>query len=177
MGGAISESTLPRLTCEVIAGSANNQIDGTSVPSVLLERGILYAPDYVINAGGLINVYVELHGYDRTRALTLTREIYGRLRKVFTVARELGIPTSTAADRIVEQRLTQERQQRIMVNEADSTSRQAARVPTGVLPAHSLADSAHPPTSRPGPMRLIKRNGAGPASRRGRKFHETAKYP
>ena len=86
MGGSISESTLPRLACEVIAGSANNQIDGTAVPGLILERGILYAPDYVINAGGLINVYVELQGYDRMRALSLTGEIHGRLRKALEVA-------------------------------------------------------------------------------------------
>ena len=112
MGGSISQHTLPRLKCEVIAGSANNQIAGADVPRAILERGILYAPDYVINAGGLINVYVELHGYDRTRALALTREIYSRLRKVFAVAHDLGIPTSVAADRIVEQRLAQGRRER-----------------------------------------------------------------
>jgi leucine dehydrogenase len=113
MGGSISEHTLPRLKCAVIAGSANNQVAGAKVPGAILERGILYAPDYVINAGGLINVYVELHGYDRTRALALTREIYSRLREVFTVAHDLGIPTSVAADRIVEQRLAQGRRERI----------------------------------------------------------------
>jgi leucine dehydrogenase len=113
MGGSISQHTLPRLRCEVIAGSANNQIAGADVPRAILEREILYAPDYVINAGGLINVYVELHGYDRTRALALTREIYSRLRKVFAVAHDLGIPTSVAADRIVEQRLAQGRRERI----------------------------------------------------------------
>ncbi|HET9359250.1 MAG TPA: Glu/Leu/Phe/Val dehydrogenase [Vicinamibacterales bacterium] len=110
MGGAISEHTLPRLTCEVIAGSANNQIAGADVPRAILERGILYAPDYVINAGGLINVHVELHGYHRTQALTLTREIDSRLREIFAVARRCGIPTSVAADRIVEQRLTDARE-------------------------------------------------------------------
>ena len=129
MGGAISERTLPRLTCEVIAGSANNQIDGKAVAGLILERGILYAPDYVINAGGLINVYVELHGYDRTRALTLTREIYGRLRNVFEVARDFGIPTSAAADRIVEQRLTEERRRREMATgDLDSTPSTASGV-------------------------------------------------
>jgi leucine dehydrogenase len=112
MGGAISERTLARLTCEVIAGSANNQIAGDDVPGLILERGILYAPDYVINAGGLINVYVELHGGGEERALALTREIYGRLRDVFTLARDLGIPTSVAADRMVEQRLAEGRQRR-----------------------------------------------------------------
>jgi leucine dehydrogenase len=136
MGGAISESTAQRLTCAVIAGSANNQIDGTAVPGLLLERGILYAPDYVINAGGLINVYVELHGYDRTRALTLTRAIYGRLRKVFQVARDLGISTSAAADRIVERRLMQARPWRVNASDAESTAPHAAHVPTGELPTH-----------------------------------------
>ena len=131
MGGAISESTLRRLTCEVIAGAANNQIAGTAVPGLIRERGILYAPDYVINAGGLINVYVELHGYDRARALALTGQIDGRLRNVFRVAREFGIPTSVAADRIVEQRLTEERRQKVMTNTSDSATLQQAHVPTG----------------------------------------------
>lgn len=119
MGGSISERTLLRLKCEVIAGSANNQIVGAGVPRALLERKILYAPDYVINAGGLINVYVELHGYDRTRALALTREIYSRLRNVFDIARDLGIPTSVAADRIVEQRLAQGRRERASSGTSD----------------------------------------------------------
>ena len=122
MGGAISESTLSRLTCEVVAGSANNQIDGKAVPDLILDRGILYAPDYVINSGGLINVYVELHGYDRERALTLTREIYGRLRNVFKIARNFGIPTSVAADRMVERRLTEERRRKIMTGDIESAA-------------------------------------------------------
>ena len=89
---------------------ANNQVDGSGVPGVILERGILYAPDYVISAGGLISVYIALHGYDRMRALsTLTSEIYGRLRSIFQVARELGIPTSAAAHRIVAERPTEAR--------------------------------------------------------------------
>ena len=90
------------------------------VPTGVLERGILYAPDYVINAGGLINVYVELHGHDRTGALALTREICSRLRKVFAVARDVGSPTSVAADRIVEQRLAQGRRERITSDASDS---------------------------------------------------------
>lgn len=124
---------LLRLRCDVIAGSANNQLAGTAVPGAILERRILYAPDYVINAGGLINVYVELHGYDRTRALALTREIYSRLRKVFAVAHDLGIPTSAAADRIVEQRLAQGRHERTSsgASAADVSGNPAASI-TGV---------------------------------------------
>jgi leucine dehydrogenase len=128
MGGSISQHTLPRLKCEVIAGSANNQIAGADVPRAILELGILYAPDYVINAGGLINVYVELNQYDRTRALALTREIDSRLRKVFAVAHDLGIPTSVAADRIVEQRLAQGRRERTTsrASDADVSGRAAS---------------------------------------------------
>jgi leucine dehydrogenase len=105
LGGAISVDTVPRLKCEVIAGSANNQIAGPPVAHMLSERGILYAPDYVINAGGLMNVWVELQGYDPARALALAGSIYSNLRKVFSMARRLKTSTSAAADRIAEERL------------------------------------------------------------------------
>jgi leucine dehydrogenase len=105
LGGTISELTLPRLRVEIIAGSANNQILSATVAEEVFRRGILYAPDYVINAGGLVNVYVEMNGYDQTRALRLTRQIYGRLRNVFALSRELNVSTSVAADRIAEERL------------------------------------------------------------------------
>ena len=75
---------------------------------------------------------VELHGYDRTRALALTREIYSRLRKVFAVAHDLGIPTSVAADRIVEQRLAQGRRER--------TSNGASAADVSGNPATSIAE-------------------------------------
>ena len=90
---------------EIIAGSANNQILSVPVAEEVFRRGILYAPDYVINAGGLVNVYVEMEGYDRKRALRLTQQIDRRLRNVFALSRELNVPTSVAADRIAEERL------------------------------------------------------------------------
>jgi leucine dehydrogenase len=105
LGGAISDLTLPRLHVEIIAGSANNQLQNARVGEDLHRAGILYAPDYVINAGGLINVYVELGGYDRERALELTRGIAGRLRSVFEVSRRENVPTHVAADRLAEERL------------------------------------------------------------------------
>jgi hypothetical protein len=74
---------------------------------MLSERGILCAPDYVINAGGLMNVWVELQGYDPARALKPAGNIYSNLRKVFSMARDLKITTSAAADRIAEERLGQ----------------------------------------------------------------------
>ena len=104
-GEHISELTLPQLRVEIIAGSANNQILSAPVAAEVFRRGILYAPDYVINAGGLVNVYVEMHGYDQKRALRLTRQIDGRLRVVFALSRELNVPTGVAADRIAEARL------------------------------------------------------------------------
>ena len=90
---------------EIIAGSANNQILSATVAEEVFRRGILYTPDYVINAGGLVNVYVEMQGYDQRRALRLTRQISGRLRNVFALSRELNVPTRVAADRIAEARL------------------------------------------------------------------------
>ncbi len=105
LGGAVSELTLPRLHVEVIAGSANNQLQSESVGDDLHRAGILYAPDYVINAGGLINVYVELGGYDRARAVVLTRRIADRLRAIFEVSRRDNVPTHVAADRLAEARL------------------------------------------------------------------------
>ena len=105
LGGAISVDTVPRLKCDVIAGSANNQIASPPAVRMVAERGILYAPDYVINAGGLMNVWVELQGYDPTRALKLAGNIYSNLHQVFSMARESKITTSAAADRIAEERL------------------------------------------------------------------------
>jgi leucine dehydrogenase len=105
LGGAISPSTVSRLQVEVIAGSANNQLSSTSVGDEVFRRGILYAPDYVINAGGLVNVYVEINGYDEHRARQLTRAIYHRLRTLFRTSRQFGIPTNAAADQLVKGRL------------------------------------------------------------------------
>jgi glutamate dehydrogenase/leucine dehydrogenase len=106
MGNAISTQSLQRLRCEIIAGSANNQLEDPAIGWALHERDILYAPDYVINAGGLIQVYFELFGKDRARAEILTRNIAATLRKVFVESRTMGIPTSVAADRIAERRLS-----------------------------------------------------------------------
>jgi leucine dehydrogenase len=105
LGGSISPSTVSRLRVEVIAGSANNQLVSTSVGEEVFRRGILYAPDYVINAGGLVNVYVEINGYDQRRARQLTRAIDHRLRRLFATSRQFGIPTNVAADQLVKDRL------------------------------------------------------------------------
>jgi leucine dehydrogenase len=137
LGGAISVDTVPRLKCEVIAGSANNQIASPASAHMVSKRGILYAPDYVINAGGLMNVWVELQGYDPTRALTLARSIYANLSKVFSIARTLKITTSAAADRIAEERLTQgARAKTELSRKGDGANAESLGTPASLATAH-----------------------------------------
>jgi len=106
MGSAVNEKTLAQFKAKIIAGAANNQLENDGTGEELMRRGILYAPDYVINAGGLINVSEELEGYSRERALRLTRGIYYSTVDIFRMAKEEGIPTNKAADRLAEQRIT-----------------------------------------------------------------------
>ncbi len=106
LGAIINDRTIPRLKCTIVAGGANNQLEEDRHGDELEKRGILYAPDYVINAGGLINVYVELEGYSRERARRMTRGIYYNLRKVFDIAKKEKIPTYVAADRMVSERIS-----------------------------------------------------------------------
>jgi leucine dehydrogenase len=105
LGATINDKTLEVLKVDIVAGSANNVLAEDRHGDVMHERGILYAPDYVINAGGLINVYGELHGWTAERAMRKAGEIYDTLLKIFALAREEKIPTYVAADRIAEQRI------------------------------------------------------------------------
>jgi leucine dehydrogenase len=105
LGGILNSETVERLKCRVVAGAANNQLADEQSGALLHERGILYAPDYIINAGGLINVADEIHGYDRERALRKTGAIKDVLLKVFAAAKAEGIPTNVAADRFAEERI------------------------------------------------------------------------
>jgi leucine dehydrogenase len=105
LGGVINEDTVPRLKCDIVAGSANNQLESEEWGTVLEERGILYAPDYAINAGGLMNVAIELQGYDRDRAYRTVSTIYSIIRTIFGIARRDGIPSWQAADRLAEERI------------------------------------------------------------------------
>ena len=107
MGAILNDETIPRLRCDVVAGAANNQLHDSDLHGQqLAERGILYAPDFVINAGGLINVYNELTGeYVQERALRMTRGIYLNLMRVFQIAKEQGMSTSEAADQVAEERI------------------------------------------------------------------------
>ncbi len=106
LGATVNSETIPRFRFRVVAGGANNQL---AVPerdgAELARRGILYAPDFVINAGGLINVYNEYVGYDRDRAMRMADTIYETTLRVFEIARRDGVPTWLAGDRLAEERV------------------------------------------------------------------------
>jgi leucine dehydrogenase len=105
MGAIFNDQTIPKLKCKVIAGGANNQLAEARHGDQLNEMGILYAPDYVINAGGLMNVFVELEGYSIERALERTETIYDNLLDIYKIAKKESIPTYKAADALAERRL------------------------------------------------------------------------
>jgi leucine dehydrogenase len=107
LGGIINDKTIPRLKVQIVAGGANNQLLEERHGDELQRRGILYAPDYVANAGGVINVYGEVSGWDAQRALDKADDIYDTILKVFDIAESKHIPTYEAADRLAEQRLAE----------------------------------------------------------------------
>jgi leucine dehydrogenase len=105
LGGTVNENTLPRLKAKVICGAANNQLASNEIGDELERRGILYAPDYAVNAGGVMNVSLEIEGYNRERAMRMMRTIYHNLTRIFEIAERDGIPTYKAADRMAEERI------------------------------------------------------------------------
>lgn len=105
LGATVNDDTLKRLKVEIIAGGANNQLAEERHGDALEEKGITYAPDYVINGGGVINVYGELRGWPEERSKKKAGEIYDTLTRIFEIARRDGIPSFQAADRWAEQRI------------------------------------------------------------------------
>jgi leucine dehydrogenase len=105
LGPVVTDATIDAFKCKAIAGAANNQLETPGHGRALAEAGILYAPDYVINAGGLINVEDELHGYDPARAHAKAEHIADTLREVFAIAERDGLSPSDAADRLAEIRI------------------------------------------------------------------------
>jgi leucine dehydrogenase len=105
LGGVINDATMKQLKVKIVAGGANNVLLEERHGDELEKRGILYAPDYVANAGGVINVYSELAGWDTSRSLRKADEIYNTVLGVFEIAKADGIPTYEAADRLAERRL------------------------------------------------------------------------
>ncbi|NIR44198.1 MAG: Glu/Leu/Phe/Val dehydrogenase [Gemmatimonadetes bacterium] len=105
LGAIVNTETIPKLKVDIIAGAANNQLATREDSKAVQEAGILYAPDYVINAGGLINVYSELADWSTDRSKRKAGEIYQTLLEVFELAREQKMTTADAADRIAERRI------------------------------------------------------------------------
>jgi leucine dehydrogenase len=105
LGGTVNEATLPRLKCKIICGAANNQLANDAIGDEVEKRGILYAPDYAVNAGGVMNVSLEIDGYNRERAMRMMRTIYYNVGRIFQIAKRDRIPTYKAADRMAEERI------------------------------------------------------------------------
>ncbi|MBI3610237.1 MAG: Glu/Leu/Phe/Val dehydrogenase [Nitrospirae bacterium] len=112
MGGVLNSVVIPKLRCRIVAGSANNQLAMAEGARRLQKRGILYAPDYVINAGGLINIACEMEGYRKDRAEERVAGITENLARVFARAKEEKITPLEAADRLAEERLAKARADR-----------------------------------------------------------------
>jgi leucine dehydrogenase len=105
LGGIINDKTIEALKVEVVCGGANNQLLEERHGDILEEKQIQYTPDYVANAGGVINVYGEVAGWNSERAFRKADEIYDTVLGVFDIAKSDGVPTYVAADRLAERRL------------------------------------------------------------------------
>ncbi|QNN54890.1 Glu/Leu/Phe/Val dehydrogenase [Nocardioides mesophilus] len=105
LGGALSDEVVDVLSARVVCGAANNQLAHEGIEKQLEDRGVLYAPDYMVNAGGLIQVADELEGFSFDRAKARAEKIYDTTTKVFALATSDGVPPAVAADRLAEQRM------------------------------------------------------------------------
>lgn len=112
LGAIINDDTISKIKAKVVAGAANNQLKETRHGDALHEMGIVYAPDYVINAGGVINVADELNGYNRDRAMKKVETIYDNIASVIEISKRDNIPTYLAADRLAEERIERMRMSR-----------------------------------------------------------------
>jgi len=105
LGAIINEKTIPRLKCKIVAGSANNQLASPAAGDELFRRKIMYAPDYAINAGGLMNVSIELDGYDELRANRMIRNIYYVMKSILAHSAKENLPEYRCADAVAEKRI------------------------------------------------------------------------
>jgi len=113
LGAILNDSTIPLLKASIVAGAANNQLENEQQHSKLLKsKGIFYCPDYVINAGGLINVYNEMIGYEEDKALKQLNGIYDSLLEIFNIAKQQDITNFEAAQKLAEERIKKARLQK-----------------------------------------------------------------
>jgi glutamate dehydrogenase/leucine dehydrogenase len=115
LGGAIDAASLPLLRCEIVCGCANNQLADDALANELDERDILYAPDFVVNAGGLIHVYREIRGYSEEHARELALGIEVNLDGILAVSAEDSVTPLEAARAIALERLADARLERTAV--------------------------------------------------------------
>ncbi|GAA1585427.1 Glu/Leu/Phe/Val family dehydrogenase [Actinoplanes couchii] len=107
LGGALNDETVPVLRARVVAGAANNQLAHAGIGKLLEDHGILYTPDYVVNAGGVIQVADEIHGFDFSRAKLRATGIFETTRRLLKLSGEEGVPPAIAADRLAERRMAE----------------------------------------------------------------------
>jgi len=105
LGGALNDETVAVLKAQIVAGAANNQLAHTGVEKLLADRGILYAPDYVVNAGGVIQVADEIEGFNFERAKLRATKIFDTTKEILALADREGVSPATAADRLAERRM------------------------------------------------------------------------
>jgi valine dehydrogenase (NAD+) len=107
LGAALDDDTVPVLTAKVVCGAANNQLAHPGIEKLLEDRGVLYAPDYVVNSGGVIQVADEIEGFMFERAKAKATGIFDTTRRIFALAAEEGVPPAVAADRLAERRMAE----------------------------------------------------------------------
>jgi valine dehydrogenase (NAD+) len=106
LGGAVDDDTAAALRARIICGGANNQLAHPGVEKLLADRGIVYAPDYLVNSGGVIQVADELAGFSFERAKARAEQIFATTRSLLAIADEEGVPPGVAADRLAERRIS-----------------------------------------------------------------------
>lgn len=105
LGASVNDDTIGRLKCSIVAGAANNQLKEDRHGQVLKEKNILYAPDYLINAGGLMNVSIEFEGWNDSKSRRMIDTIYDTTLNIFQISDEQNLPVNKAADFLAEQRI------------------------------------------------------------------------
>jgi len=107
LGGVVDDDMASSLRARIICGGANNQLAHPGVDKLLTDHGILYAPDYVVNAGGVIQVADELEGFNFERARAKAEQIFGTTKRILALAGQDGVPPAAAADRLAERRMSE----------------------------------------------------------------------
>jgi valine dehydrogenase (NAD+) len=107
LGGSLDDDAVGALTAKIVCGGANNQLAHAGIEKVLADRGVLYAPDYVVNSGGVIQVADELGGFSFERAQARAEKIFDTTREIFSAADADGVPPAVAADRLAERRMSE----------------------------------------------------------------------